>query len=169
MSRFGFTTVVAALAGAGAIAPAIASANDSTPQGGPQTDFDHVTCSGAPNEVRVFIEGVADAIGLVRADLYRNDPNGFLKAEGRVRKTSVAAKAPLTQFCMTAPAAGQYAIAVYHDENANLRFDKKAFGMPAEPYGISNNPKIRFAPPKVEEALFSVSDDGTTVVITLND
>ncbi len=129
--------------------------------------FDHVSCIGGPNEVRVTVRGVDKSVGLMRADLYRNDPAGFLKRDGRVGKVSFAARAPFTQFCMRAPRDGEFAIAVYHDENANKTFDKKAFGLPDEPYGISNDPVIRFAPPKVDEALFSVSKNGASVVITL--
>ncbi|MBI1391525.1 MAG: DUF2141 domain-containing protein [Alphaproteobacteria bacterium] len=128
---------------------------------------EHVSCRGAPNEVRVTVKGVGDSVGLMRADLYKNDEEGFLKSAGQLEKVSFAAKAPETQFCIQAPGAGQYAVAVYHDENANLSFDKKAFGMPAEPYGISNDPVIRFAPPKIEEALFSVDEAGASIVITL--
>jgi uncharacterized protein (DUF2141 family) len=70
--------------------------------------------------------------------------------------------------CVPAPEPGDYAIAVYHDENANKTFDKGAFGLPAEPWGISNNPRIRFGPPHVSEALFPVNGEGAKVVIKLN-
>jgi len=132
-------------------------------------DFEHVSCNGAPNEIRLVIEGFKDNVGLVTVDLYVNDNDGFLKRAGRVAQRRAAAKAPRTYLCVKAPEPGDYAIAVYHDENANRTFDKNAFGLPAEPWGISNNPKIRFAPPHVEEALFAVDeDDGAKVVISLN-
>ena len=64
---------------------------------------------------------------------------------------------------------GQFAMAVYHDENANGDFDKNGIGLPAEPWGISNNPKVRFGPPPVEKALFEVSaETGAKIVIDLN-
>ena len=130
--------------------------------------FEHVSCRGSQNEIRVIVEGVKDGVGLMRADLYKNDENGFLKKAGQIKKVRFAARAPATKFCIEAPASGNYAIAVYQDENANLTFDKKAFGLPAEPYGISNNPKLRFAPPTIDQALFSVAEkDGATVVIEL--
>ncbi len=134
-----------------------------------QFDFDHVSCTGAPNEIRLVIEGFDNAVGLVTVDLYVNDNAGFLKRAGRVAQRRAAAKSPFTKLCIRAPEPGQYAIAVYHDKNANKTFDKNAFGLPAEPWGISNNPKIRFGPPHVDEALFPVdADAGAEVAIKLN-
>ena len=130
-------------------------------------EIDHVSCTGGPNEIGVVIENVAQSVGLMTADLYRNDEDGFLKRDGRVQQVRFAAKAPMTRFCMRAPEPGAYAIAVYHDKNANKTFDKKAFGLPDEPYGISNDPKIRFGPPPISDALFEVADGGAMVDIKL--
>ena len=128
---------------------------------------DHMSCTGAPHEVRVTISGVKKSVGLIVADLYRDDPEGFLKRDGRVDQVRFAAKAPQTTFCLHAPRAGAFAIALYHDENANKTLDKRAFGIPAEPFGISNNPVIRFSAPKLEETLFEVAEYGADVAIEL--
>ncbi len=162
-------SLVATAAGLAALTGAAAS----DASGGAEIDasvfeFDHVSCHGQPNEIRLVIDGLEESVGLVTIDLYVNDNEGFLKRAGRVVQRRAAAKAPLTRVCVPAPGPGDYAIAVYHDENANKTFDKGAFGLPAEPWGISNNPKIRFGPPHVREALFPVDDVGAQVVIKLN-
>lgn len=131
--------------------------------------FEHVSCKGAPNEIRVTVEGVKKSQGLMTAELFRNDPENFLKKAGREFRVRFAARAPSTQFCVVAPSSGKYAIAVYHDENANLKFDKGAFGLPVEPYGVSGNPKIRLGPPPIEEALFEVAENGAVVEVKLKD
>ncbi len=160
-------TCLAILTGLGVASTSIAAADDSAPSVLPA--FEHVSCIGGNNEVKVAITGIEESVGLVTADLYRNDPDGFLKRAGRVAQVRFAAKAPITQFCMRAPKPGQYAIAVYHDENANKTLDKGTFGIPKEPWGISNDPVVRFAPPKIEETLFNVAKaDGATVKITIN-
>ena len=130
-------------------------------------NFEHVSCNGAENEVRIVIRGVEESVGLISADLYPNNEEAFLKGERRIKKVKYAARAPITQFCLTAPETGDFAIAVYHDRNANGRFDKTGLGLPNEPWGISNNPKVRFAPPSVESALFAVSAEGAHVDIGL--
>lgn len=132
-------------------------------------DFEHVSCNGKPNEIRVVIDNLDKSIGLVTVDLYENNNETFLRRAGRVGRTRAAAKAPRTSVCVKAPSSGSFAIAVYHDKNANKTFDKGPFGLPAEPWGISNNPKIRLAPPKVEQALIDVGKDGAGTLIKLKD
>ena len=129
--------------------------------------FTHVSCKGGPNEIRVTITNVKKNAGLMTAELYRNDPDGFLNKKGRLFRVRYAAHSPVTQFCVAAPDAGQWAMGAYHDQNANQKFDKNAFGLPAEPYGVSGNPKIRFAPPPIGEALFEVAETGASVEIRL--
>ncbi|MCB9956636.1 MAG: DUF2141 domain-containing protein [Caulobacterales bacterium] len=149
-----------AVAGAALISPAVA---DDTAV----TNIDHVSCTGGPNEVRIVIHNVKKSVGLMTADLYRNDSEGFLKRDGRVAQVRFAAKAPVTAFCMDAPTPDAYAIAVYHDKNANKSFDKNALGLPAEPFGLSNNPVLRMAPPKIDDTLVDVPPSGVTVDIDL--
>ncbi len=131
--------------------------------------LNHVSCTGAPYEIKLRVDKVKEPVGLITAALYPNDEQVFLSGPGRIVNVRFAARAPATEFCLTAPGAGQYAIAVYHDMNANRSFDKKAFGLPAEPYGLSNNPTIRLARPKVDEALFEVGRTGAFVEIALRD
>ena len=49
---------------------------------------------------------------------------------------------------------GEYAISVYHDKNDNGKLDTGMFRIPKEPLGTSNDAKIRFGPPKYEDAVF---------------
>jgi uncharacterized protein (DUF2141 family) len=48
----------------------------------------------------------------------------------------------------------KYALVVFHDENANGKFDKGLFGIPKEGYGFSNNVKPRFSAPSFDRAAF---------------
>ena len=127
----------------------------------------HMSCAGAPNEIRVVVRNVKKAQGLITADLYPDREENFLKRAGRVGRISVAAKAPVTVFCLAAPSSAPYAVAVYQDRNANQKFDKNGLGLPDEPYGVSNNPRMRFGPPKVSEALIHVDPEGAVADISL--
>lgn len=131
-------------------------------------DFEHVSCRGAENEIRVIVSGVRQSAGLIVADMYPNDQEVFLRGRGRIKKVKYAARAPETKFCVPAPEAGLFAMAIYHDRNANGDFDKTGLGLPAEPWGLSNNPRGLFGPPKVERTLFEVSAEGAEVEIKLN-
>lgn len=59
-------------------------------------------------------------------------------------------------------AAGDYSLAIYHDVNENGRLDRNLVGWPKEPYGFSNDLRIRFGPPKWTKAKFEV--DGAAEV-----
>lgn len=63
---------------------------------------------------------------------------------------------------------GDYAAMAYHDQNGNGQLDKrKAFGIPKEPYGFSNNVDAMFGPPTYDKARFSVTDRETLIEIRL--
>ena len=51
---------------------------------------------------------------------------------------------------------GEYAVSVYHDENANGVMDKNMFGIPSEDYAASNNAKGVMGPPKYADAKFKI-------------
>lgn len=63
---------------------------------------------------------------------------------------------------------GDYAIAVYHDENGNGKMDKRMFGIPKEPYGFSNNFRPLMSAPRFSDCQFSVGDGGKVIRIKLN-
>ncbi len=162
MGHVAFAALGVALAAGGA------AAEDSRDRVPPATNFEHISCKGGPNEVRLTIRNVKKSVGVLTVELYKNDQETFLKKEGRALRAKFAARAPMTQVCLYAPDATSYAIGVYHDQNANNKFDKRPpFGLPGEPYGVSNNPKMQFAPPTIEEALFHVPPDSTAVDVRL--
>jgi uncharacterized protein (DUF2141 family) len=49
---------------------------------------------------------------------------------------------------------GEYAIAVFHDENANNDLDRNIFGVPSEGTGASNDAWNMFGPPGYDDARF---------------
>lgn len=79
---------------------------------------------------------------------------------------TLPAKAGAMRFTFRNVAAGSYAIAVYHDVNGNGRLDKQLIGIPAEPYGFSNDVG-RIGPPSFEGARVRVNAPATTVGVRL--
>ncbi|RIV17864.1 DUF2141 domain-containing protein [Fibrisoma montanum] len=63
---------------------------------------------------------------------------------------------------------GEYAVAVYHDANANGVLDKRMFGIPKEPYGFSNNFRPVMSAPKFSDCKIQVNADGKSISIKLN-
>ena len=63
--------------------------------------------------------------------------------------------------------AGEYAIAVFHDENLNNKLDRHALGYPLEAYGFSNNARGKFGPPKYQAATFQLGEETVELTISL--
>ena len=54
---------------------------------------------------------------------------------------------------------GEYAIAIYQDENRNEILDKNLLGIPTEIYGFSNNARRSFSAPSFQEAKIKLNKD----------
>ena len=131
----------------------------------PATD---IACEERPFSILVTIKNIKVARGTITADLHDDHPERFLKGSMRLTQLRVPARADETTMCVPVDAQGVYGLVLYHDRNANMEFDKTWLGLPAEPYGVSNNPKIRFRPPKLKDAAFDVSGPLTPITVVLH-
>jgi len=123
-------------------------------------------CGQSPDEIVVRVSNLRSDAGNVVAELYPDDPANFLKGRARIERAFQPAVAQGTvDVCLTAPEPGTYAVAVYHDENANVKFDKNWIGLPVEGYGISNNPTFFLGPPTFDEAKFEALVGPTIVPV----
>lgn len=120
----------------------------------------------ATGALAVKFEGLRSAKGMVRACLTR-DPKLFLHCENDPAsfKASVAA-GPNAHMDFANVPAGDYVLAVIHDENANNKVDT-FFGIPREGVGFSHNPAMTFGPPRYETAKFHVGGGANTLSVKL--
>lgn len=125
------------------------------------------SCADRGPVIRITVKTLRHGSGMVVADLHGDNPKTFLKKGKKLKRVRVPARSGSVSFCVPVAAPGTYALAVYHDENGNRKFDKNWLGIPSEPYGISNNPGFRLGAPPFEEAAFKVNGDGATLSITL--
>lgn len=63
--------------------------------------------------------------------------------------------------------AGEYAVSIIHDLNNNERLDKNFLGIPKEPFGFSNNPKIFMSAPSYGDCAFRLGTSPTKKEINL--
>lgn len=61
---------------------------------------------------------------------------------------------------------GDYSIAIYHDINDDGKCNRNWIGIPTEPYGFSNNVRVRFSAPSFEKTKFSLQGN-TEIVVSL--
>lgn len=106
-------------------------------------------------------KGLAIEITGLRNDKGKVLISVFNSADGFPEKTTVAvytaearSKNGRANFVYENAKAGNYAIAVLHDENENMKMDTNTFGLPKEGYGFSKNVMGTFGPPSFKKASF---------------
>ncbi|WP_374529797.1 DUF2141 domain-containing protein [Novosphingobium sp.] len=159
-----YTAPMIAIGAAAGAALALAAAAPATAQSGPPAG-----CTGTPSAtwLNVVVEGVRNSNGLMAVTLYADDSSKFLVKHGSLYVGRVNARAGTTRACIFVPKPGVYALALYHDENANLAFDRTGVGFPAEGFGFSNNPATLAGLPSFKSVRLNVPKAGLTTRITM--
>jgi uncharacterized protein (DUF2141 family) len=98
----------------------------------------------------VHISGMASDDGVMRLALYnsvksfpgKHPYRGYVLPVRQHKAVVVAENLPF----------GEYAVAVFHDENNNEELDRNFLGIPTERYGFSNNARGIVGPPSFEQS-----------------
>jgi len=116
-------------------------------------------------ELEVVVTNIRTPTGFVRLGLY-NDPERFPKRRGTIGGGDVKVSGATAVYVFRNLKPGAYAVAIYHDANANGRFDK-TIGIPMEGFGFSNNAAPRLSAPSFERAAVTVKAPRTRITIRL--
>jgi uncharacterized protein (DUF2141 family) len=127
-------------------------------------------CTGRPSPFRLFVnvDNVRDSRGLIAVSLYGDDRRKFLARRGSLYVGRVPARRGRTQICIHVPEPGIYALAVYHDANADRRFERTGLGLPAEGFGFSNDPPTYFGLPNFDRVRIRVAKTGLSTTTRLH-
>ena len=118
-----------------------------------------------PGPLKVRLEGLTTD-GTLRLAIF-SQPDGFPRQESAAQRLSVAVTEKTTELVVQSLPVGEYAVAVYLDENGDGQLNKGSFGIPTEPYGFSNNARGRMGPPEFAEARFAFSRDHNETSVQL--
>ena len=124
-------------------------------------------CADAAASLSVRISGMTSKKGNLTITVYPDDSKRFLAKGGKLARQRVPVALPLTEACFALPAAGRYAVAVYHDANGDHDFNRTFVGLPAEGYGFSNNPVTKIGLPSLKEVRFAANAGENPVYIKL--
>jgi len=113
-------------------------------------------------KLNVFVKNIQVGKGSVRVEVY-NTSETFLHKYlvGETLKASSQSR----EFSFDLPE-GIYAVAVYQDFNENKKLDKGWFGIPTEPYGLSNNFVPIISAPTFNDCKFRLTAQ-TTITVTI--
>jgi uncharacterized protein (DUF2141 family) len=126
--------------------------------------FFSVHTSAQTEGIRVEISKLRNSNGHVLISLYR-DGNGYPDdPEKAIRKARISIKNNTAWVVFTGLPAGEYAVAILHDENDDQKMNKTMLGLPNEGYGFSNNVMGTFGPPSFNRASFAYTAKNITVV-----
>jgi uncharacterized protein (DUF2141 family) len=134
-------------------------------QGQETIQNDMARCRGDGPAARITVTDIKPGNGTMRVQLYHATKQDWL-AKGRwIYRIQVPARAGSMTFCMPAPQAGSYAIAIRHDANGNGKTDLTVDGG-----GMSNNPSINIfnlGKPSVDKAAFSIGNEVKPISIRM--
>lgn len=114
----------------------------------------------------VKVAGLRSNHGQVVLALF-DSPESYAERRQPKRSARLAPEDGSCEWVVTALESGTYALAVYHDRNGNGELDRRALGMPKEPFGFSNNPATPFGPPSFERAGFVVDGPEQLIEVRL--
>lgn len=123
-------------------------------------------CGKGTPQIEVLVTGVS-ATGILTVELYKPSERDFLKKASRLKRVRVPAEDGTQRVCFDLPASGMYAVAAYHDIDADRELDRQWNMLPAEPFALSNNRKLKLRMPKFEEAAFKAGEETTTIRLEL--
>ena len=123
-------------------------------------------CGAQTPQLEVHVTGV-EARGILTVELYTPSKRDFLRKASRLKRIRVPAENGSQTVCFNLPAAGTYALAAYHDVDADRDLARHWNMMPAEPFAISSDKPLRLGVPKFEEAAFSAGEKTTWIELEL--
>lgn len=114
--------------------------------------------------ITVKVVGIQNKKGVIEIGLYSNPAKFPIPGKTlKMVRPSIPGK-DLTYTFENLPK-GDYAIAIYHDENSDKKCNRNFFGIPTEAYAFSNNFRPLFSVPKFTDCSFQV--DGAKKVTIL--
>lgn len=117
------------------------------------------------NQIAIDIHDVPSSKGKISVAVY-NTKEGFLKFDKVFKCDSILAQKGVTSISITDLPEGEYALAIFHDENGNDKLDTNWLGIPKEKVAFSKAKMKTFGPPPFKECAFKVAKD-TKIAVSL--
>ena len=116
--------------------------------------------------LRIVIDNLANNDGEVEIGVY-TPKNKFPDEKDKFKKYRFKPKHRKIDESITDLPYGEFAFAVYHDENNSGEIDKNLIGIPKERYAFSNNIKPTFKAPNFEDCKFNYDKNTDVIRISL--
>jgi uncharacterized protein (DUF2141 family) len=125
------------------------------------------TSEGNDGFLQITVRIPGETKGLIQLLVF-DSAEGFPdRPEKAVRSKSEPVDSGKAIFRFSGLAEGFYAVAAFHDADADGVMRKSIFGIPRDSYGFSNDARKPFSPPSFTNASFFHSTKGSSVEFTL--
>ena len=118
--------------------------------------FINILSFAQTGKIIVEVSNIKNNDGIIYIGIY-NNPETFPKANVVAEKKIKAQKSSI-EYTFSNIDIGNYAVAVYHDENEDGKIGRYFFGMPSEDFAFSRNPS-NFGLPKYEDCNFELKEN----------
>jgi len=130
------------------------------------------SASAAENVSRVTVEltGLATETGVVFIAVF-DSPDTWLGDEALTHQEvdiTESLEGEVVRSELQLPP-GEYALLIFYDSNGNGELDTNFIGIPKEPIAMSNNAKMKFGPPKYEDAVFTLGSEAIVQRISVKE
>lgn len=122
--------------------------------------------SGRASTLAIRIAGLSAAKGQLRIAVF-NSEQTWLDEASAVYKTALEGDTHEREWRIENVPHGEYAVAVFHDENRDGKLNRNVLGIPQEQYGFSNNARGGFGPANWKDSRFAVANATTEVAIEI--
>lgn len=117
-------------------------------------------------QLKIIVKGTKSSTGVINVGLYNTEAD-FSDREKIYQGQKITVNGAESLVIFSNLPAGEYAVAVYYDENANGKLDKSFVGIPREAYGFSNDAHGVFGPPSFKDAKL-VIEAGSSLETVIN-
>lgn len=115
----------------------------------------------------VTITNIKYVKGEIKLAIY-TDKKSFLKKGEEFRRISFKITQAQEKYIITNLPKGDYAIALYQDENSDGECNTNFLGIPKEAYGFSNNYKPFLSSPSFGDCKFNMKDNKALTIALIN-
>jgi uncharacterized protein (DUF2141 family) len=115
-------------------------------------------------EVKTTVMQIPNVVGTLQLAVYDSHED-FQSWSNPIFTTEQKVSSNTESLVLSLPKAGKYAITYFIDENDSKQIDMRPSGMPAEPYGFSNNCGV-MGPPSFDACAIELDADSSLTLIT---
>lgn len=116
--------------------------------------------------LKVTVTNIQELKGKIQVSLYNSEAS-FIKKGKEYKSIIREVKSGTETFTFNDLPKGEYAVALYHDENSDGKCNTNILGIPKEGYAFSRNFIPKLSAPKFDDTKF-IQDHGNNIVIKMH-